>query len=145
MNNTRPPGRSQAPGKGKIMSYNKSTYDGDDTYSIDCTGDCVTGDEVRFDRATFTGSHRRPKFAGFERVTGRIVRDSYGAQKQQHTFTLRLADGSETRIKGRNLYRQGTHRKPWSDESARQIEADKKHRRGDAARKQREIRREIGV
>ena len=127
------------------MRYNVSAYSGDDVYKINCTGDCVVGDEVRFERATFSGSHRRPKFAGFERMTGKITRESYGSQKQQHTFTIVLKDGSVTRIKGRNLYREGTWRKPWADESARRIEANKKHQRGAAARKRRKIRREMGL
>jgi hypothetical protein len=101
----------------------------------------VVGDEVAFDRATFEGSLRRPRFAGFERVIGRVMRDSYGADKQQHTFTLELADGSKTRIKGRNLYANGVWRKPWVDPKARAAAQDEKHARGGAARKARQARR----
>lgn len=116
------------------MSYNTSNYTGDSTYTVRCTGDAVVGDEVRFERATFTGSFRNAKFAGFEMVTGKIIRDSYGKDKQQHTFTLLLDDGSELRIKGRNLYANGTYRKLWADESHRRVAADEKHARGDSAR-----------
>ena len=122
------------------MSYNTSDYFGDDIYTIDCTGDAVVGDDVRFDRATFTGSFRNARFAGFERITGKIIRDSYGRDKQQHTFTIELDDGTITTIKGRNLYKEGIWRKPWSDESARQAAADEKHQRGDLARAERENR-----
>lgn len=112
-------------------------------YSIDCTGDCVVGDVVRFERSVFTGSFRRPIFSGFEIVEGRIVKDSYGAAKQQHTFTIELADGSKMLIKGRNLYRHGVHRKPWEDEARRKQAADEKHLRGDTARRARAIRKSM--
>lgn len=125
------------------MPYQKSSFPGDPEHTIDCTGDCVVGDEVAFERATFTGSFRNAKFAGFERVIGKIVRDSYGRDKQQHTFTLELAESGELRvIKGRNLYANGVYRKPWADESSRHIAAKEKHQRGDRARKARQIRRE---
>ncbi len=116
------------------MAYQTSTYVGDDEFCINCTGDAVVGDEVRFERATFSGSFRNAKFAGFEMITGRIVRDSYGRDKQQHTFTLELADGGELRIKGRNLYASGTYRKQWADQSFRHQATDEKHARGDRAR-----------
>lgn len=122
------------------MGYQESEYRGDAEYSIGCTGDAVMGDEVRFERAKFTGSFRNAKFAGFERITGKIVRDSYGEEKQQHTFTLELADGSKLKIKGRNLYANGTFRKPWTDESQRQTVREEKHQRGDFARAQRRER-----
>lgn len=124
------------------MSYETSTYAGDDIYSICCTGDAVVGDEVSFERATFTGSFRNAKFAGFECITGKIIRDSYGRDKQQHTFTLEFADGSTLRIKGRNLYAEGVWRKPWADESTRGAVADEKHARGAIARAERAIRKE---
>lgn len=116
------------------MSYQVSDYRGDEEFPINCTGDAVIGDEVRFERATFTGNFRNAKFSGFERITGKIIKDSYGAEKQQHTFTLELADGSTLRIKGRNLYNNGTYRKCWGDESRRAAVADEKHSRGDRAR-----------
>lgn len=124
------------------MPFAGSTFRGDAEFSICCTGDAVVGDEVRFERAVFGGSFRRPKFAGFELITGKIVRDSYGRDKQQHTFTLELADGATLRIKGRNLYANGVYRRPWADESARQAARDEKHARGDRARAQRDARRQ---
>lgn len=121
----------------------ESTFRGDETYCIDTTGDVVVGDEVCFDRATFTGSFRNAKFAGFERIAGRVVRDSYGAQAQQHTFTIAMAGGGELRIKGRNLYKNGVFRKPWADPAARGEVADEKHARGDRARLARKERKEF--
>jgi len=125
------------------MSYKTSKYQGDKLYRIECTGDAVTGDRVCFDRAIFTGSYWRPKFAGFERVIATIVADSYGSAKQQHTFTLQLPDGSTTKIKGRNLYRNRVYRQRWADESARRAAAEEKHARGDMARMGRALRREL--
>lgn len=126
---------------GGSMGFENSGYRGDAEYSICCTGDAVTGDEVRFDRAEFGGTLRKPTFLGFQRITGRIVADSYGADKQQHTFTLLLADGAKTMIKGRNLYKQGVWRKPWADENDRRTVAAEKHGRGDIARASRDARR----
>lgn len=123
------------------MPFFESNYRGDGEFTIDCTGDAVVGDEVRFERATFTGSYCNAKFSGFELVTGKIIRDSYGRDKQQHTFTLELAEGGILTIKGRNLYREGTYRKEWTDESLRHAAADEKHKRGDRARAAREIRK----
>jgi len=109
-------------------------------YTIDCTGDAVVGDEVCFERARFGGSWRNPKFLGMETIEGKIIRDSYGASKQQHTFMLQLSDGRKLLIKGRNLYREGCHRKPWPDESLRKAALQEKHARGDQARRWREMR-----
>lgn len=121
----------------------ESTYSGDDVYSINCTGDCVVGDEVAFERAVFSGSFRNAKFERFELVQGKIVRDSYGADKGQHTFTLHLAvtigGVGELRIKGRNLYRNGTWRKPWFEEALRKAALNEKHERGDRARSARRV------
>jgi hypothetical protein len=45
-----------------MMAFQTSTYKGDKTYTINATGDCVVGDEVSFERATFSGSFRNAKF-----------------------------------------------------------------------------------
>jgi hypothetical protein len=110
-------------------------------YSIDATGDAVVGDEVAFEKAVFTGSFRRPKFAGTVLVIGKIIADSYGYQKQQHTFTLLLPNGEKLRIKGRNLYRNRLYRKPWPDEQKRWDALDEKHTRGNYSREVREWRK----
>lgn len=116
------------------MIYQETTFKGDSLHHINCTGDVCVGDHVAFDKATFTGSFRNPKFAGFTRVIGKVIRDSYGRDKQQHTFTLQLDDGSQMRIKGRNLYANGVWRKAWDDESLRSVALTEKHARGDKAR-----------
>ena len=111
-----------------------SQYKGDVNYSIDCTGDACVGDEVAFERATFTGSFRNAKFDGFEMIRGTITKDSYGKDKQQHTFTIRSVEGWDLRIKGRNLYANGTYRKRWIDEEKRGLVLEDKHTRGNQAR-----------
>jgi hypothetical protein len=109
---------------------------------IDCKGDAVVGDEEAFEHALFTGSYKKATLVGFELIKAKMVKESYGADKQQHTFTLSLPDGSTKRIKGRNLYRNDLWRKPWADPSLRSIVAEEKHCRGDTARKTREERRQ---
>jgi len=118
-------------------------------FTINCTGDVVAGDHVRFKETVFRGSWRRPKPVGDRIVEGIVTKDSYGEKKQQHTFTLQVTDssgvepltvGKKIRRKGRNVYRNGTLRQPWSDESQRELAKDEKHQRGDSARAARQHR-----
>jgi len=118
----------------KNNPYEVSTYKGDNIYHIDTTGDACVGDEVKFEMATFTGSHSKPKFNGFVLIEAKIINDSYGKDKQQHTFTLLHKDGTKQLIKGRNLYRNGLFRKPWKDENERNKTLEEKHLRGSIAR-----------
>ncbi len=127
------------------MGFQTSKFAGDAAYSIRTTGDCVVGDEVAFERATFSGSYRNAKFAGFELIKSAIVADSYGADKQQHTFTIRLENGNKIKIKGRNLHSNGTYRKPWADEDARQEARHEKHMCADIARAARAERLEASL
>lgn len=122
-----------------------------DDFTVDCTGDVVAGDEIEFIEAVFGGSHRKPKYLGERKIRAKVLRDSYGEAKQQHTFTLEilgsegydaLPAGKTTTRKGRNVYRNGTMRKPWNDETARTAAADEKHRRGEHARAGRVTRKE---
>lgn len=120
-------------------------FRGDEVYSIDCTGDAVVGDEVKFSKASFRGSWRHPKFDGYEIVEGKIIRDSYGSDRGQHTFTVEDSDGFTTKIKGRNLYRNGLYRKAWNDEDLRLEALEEKHSRGTEARQmRRNIRNGVG-
>ena len=120
-------------------------------FTIPCTGDAVTGDKVRFTEAVFAGSRRNPTFVGTRTIEAEITRDSYGADKQQHTFSMTViaADGEQApdsgariRRKGRNLYRNGTYRAAWADEEQRLAAVAEKHGRGDAARADRQQRKE---
>jgi hypothetical protein len=112
-------------------------------YTVDCTGNACVGDEVFFLKGTFTGVYPKAKFNGYEPTEGKIVKDSYGKRKQQHTFTIELKDTDiKILVKGRNLYRNGTFRKLWADEKEREIVIQEKISRGDVARAARRERKE---
>ncbi len=119
-------------------------------YSIPCTGDVVAGDKIVFDEAVFSGSFKKPKFVRNRKIYAEVIKESYGTAKQQHTFTLMVIESDDATIKpgskilrkGRNIYREGTFRKPWSDESQREIALNEKHTRGDRARAKRDLRRQ---
>lgn len=119
-------------------------------FPFGCTGDACKGDIILFTEGVFGGSYRNPKFLGDRRVVARIVSDSYGGDKQQHTFSLEviasdgydaLKPGSKTRRKGRNIYRNGTLRQAWDNEADRKAALDEKHGRGAVARQERDIRK----
>lgn len=112
---------------------------------IDCTGDICLGDTIQFAEAVFGGSYRKPRYLGDRTITAKVVNDSYGKNKQQHTFTLEiisaygydaysLVEKLTIRRKGRNIYRNGTKRMRWPDENKRSAVLSEKHARGDAAR-----------
>ena len=96
---------------------------------VDCTGNAVKGDYVFFQRAMFSGKYPNAVFDGYEDIEGLITNDSYGAQKNQHTFTIKTSTGDTIRIKGRNLYRNGTQRLLWDDESKRVEALENKYKR----------------
>lgn len=73
-------------------------------FTEDITGNAVTNDYVVFARAVFAGNYRKPKFSHYEIVCGKIINDSYGKSKGQHTFTIQTNE-RRVRIKGRNLYK----------------------------------------
>ena len=125
----------------------------DSEFPITCTGDVVAGDVIRFTEGVFGGSRDRPKKVGDRTIVARVLRESYGADKQQHTFSIEVIEssghqplkpGALTTRKGRNIYRNGTQRKPWPEEADRTAALDEKHTRGAAARKQRAIRNAVG-
>ncbi|XP_043708871.1 zinc finger CCCH domain-containing protein 62-like isoform X2 [Telopea speciosissima] len=116
------------------------------SFVITCTGDVCKGDVVlftqrvyeRYDKVTRNGN-----LLGKRTVAGRVVKESYGAAKQQHTFTVeilwskgfkRLPPLFPLLVKGRNLYRLKTFRQRWDDEEERSRVLAEKHRRGTAAR-----------
>lgn len=121
-----------------------------DDFTINCTGDVCQGDIILFTEGVFGGSFRRPSHLGDRRITAKVIKDSYGVDKQQHTFSLEvissdgddpIATGTKTRRKGRNVYRNGTMRQVWADESQREVSLDEKHERGSMARAARDERR----
>ena len=100
-------------------------------FTSDVSGDACTGDEVFFAQIMWGGSYKRPKFLGLELKEGKILKESYGAKRQQHTFTIENEEGKFT-IKGRNLYQYGTFALPRGKKRVAVLE--EKHKRGCAAR-----------
>ncbi|MDY0362673.1 MAG: hypothetical protein RBR08_14575 [Desulforegulaceae bacterium] len=115
-------------------------------YKINATGDVCTGDQVLFPLRIWEKQaiNRYGKMAnvvtGYELIEAKVVKESYGEEKQQHTFILLLSDGAKKLIKGRNLYGCGVWRKEWKDESLRRATLEEKHNRGYLARKARSAR-----
>lgn len=126
----------------KELNDNKDFLnDWEHAYNIDCTGDVCCGDTVFFIKDIWGGSYRKPKWEGLELLGGaKVIKDSYGVDKQQHTFTLQFGSGEKMLIKGRNLYRYGTLRKKWDNEDERKKIVEEKHLRGNKARKARQYR-----
>jgi len=106
-----------------VAIENAKSISSNDGYTINCTGDCCKGDEITFFNAAKSS----------EKLFGRIIAESYGAEKQQHTFTIEV-DAEPMKIKGRNLYKNGVNRKPWANEEERKKVIEEKHKRGGAAR-----------
>ncbi|KAL0377740.1 UNVERIFIED_CONTAM: Zinc finger CCCH domain-containing protein 62 [Sesamum radiatum] len=127
------------------------------SFTIDCTGDVCKGDVVsfnqkvyqKFDKMTRRGSH-----LGRRTVAGRIVKESYGVARQQHTFTVEVLWSRGTKklaplypllVKGRNLYKFKTFRQRWKNEKERLEVLAEKHKRGAAARNIRAMRKAKAV
>ncbi|KAK1383317.1 Zinc finger CCCH domain-containing protein 62 [Heracleum sosnowskyi] len=116
------------------------------SFNINCTGDVCKGDTVLFTQKVyqkFDKMKRSGNILGKRTVAGRITKESYGAAKQQHTFTVevfwskgikKLAPLFPLLVKGRNLYKMRTYRQRWKSESERLVVLDEKHKRGAAAR-----------
>ena len=121
------------------MTYQIPTFKGDKEFNIECTGDACVGAHVKFEKTEFTGD-RNSKFSHFSLQCGEIIKDSYGAKAQQHTFTIKRVDNTIFKIKGRNLYRNKTWRKKWENESLRKEALQEKYTRGNQARTDRQTR-----
>ncbi|KAJ1401094.1 Zinc finger, CCCH-type [Sesbania bispinosa] len=124
------------------------------SFVLNCRGDACTGDVVLFEQNVYemfsiiSRSASGPP-CGKRIIAGRIVKESYGTAKQQHTFTIEvlwskgekpLPPLCQLLIKGRNLYRLKTLRQKWEDEGKRQKTLMEKHSRGSIARADREAR-----
>ncbi|KAG4937918.1 hypothetical protein AAZX31_16G009500 [Glycine max] len=124
------------------------------SFVLNCKGDACTGDVVLFEQNVYEMFNIASRSAsgppcGKRIVAGRIVKESYGAAKQQHTFTIEVLWSKGEKplpplypllIKGRNLYRLKTLRQKWEDEAKRQKILMEKHSRGSLAREDREAR-----
>ncbi|KAK4719116.1 hypothetical protein R3W88_017454 [Solanum pinnatisectum] len=124
------------------------------SFVLNCKGDACTRDVVMFEQNVYEMFSIASRSAtgppcGTRIVAGRIVKESYGAKKQQHTFTVEVLWSKGEKplsplhpllIKGRNLYRLKTLRQKWDDEAERQKILSEKHARGSVARSSRETR-----
>ncbi|KAK4427422.1 Zinc finger CCCH domain-containing protein 62 [Sesamum alatum] len=124
------------------------------SFVLNCKGDACMGDIVMFEQNVYEVFNIASRSAngppcGTRVVAGRIVKESYGAAKQQHTFTIEVLWSKGEKplpplhpllIKGRNLYRLKTTRQKWEDEWERQKMLSEKHARGGVARLNREAR-----
>ncbi|KAL4376500.1 hypothetical protein GQ457_02G007740 [Hibiscus cannabinus] len=115
------------------------------SFFIDCTGDVCKGDVVLFTQKVYKkfDNMSRRRLLGERTIAGRVVKESYGKAKQQHTFTVEVLWSEGTKklpllfpllVKGRNLYKLRTHRQRWCDEAERRNVLAEKHKRGKAAR-----------
>ncbi|KAB5564027.1 hypothetical protein DKX38_004081 [Salix brachista] len=124
------------------------------SFVLDCKGDACKGDVVMFVQNVYEKYNIASRSAsgppiGTRMVAGQIVHESYGAAKQQHTFTIEVlwSKGENPLpplhpllIKGRNVYRMKTLRQRWEDEGERRRILLEKHLRGSLARSNRETR-----
>ncbi|XP_052180431.1 zinc finger CCCH domain-containing protein 62-like isoform X2 [Diospyros lotus] len=124
------------------------------SFVLSCKGDACTGDVVMFEQNIYEMFNIASRSAsgppcGKRIIAGRIVKESYGAAKQQHTFTIEVLWSKGEKplpplhpllIKGRNLYRLKTMRQRWENESEREKILAEKHTRGSLARSSREAR-----
>ncbi|RCV42889.1 hypothetical protein SETIT_9G251500v2 [Setaria italica] len=123
-------------------------------FVLNCKGDACKGDVVIFEQNIYRRKKGAPRevkgrLCGQRTNAGRIIKESYGTAKQQHTFTIEILWSKGYKpwpplhpllIKGRNLYKDKTMRQPWPDEEERNRVIQEKHERGDVARKSRAAR-----
>lgn len=133
-------------GKGETF-YPRSSF------NINCTGDVCKGDVVLFTQKvykSFDKMTRSGNVSGKRTIAGRVVKESYGAAKQQHTFTVEVLWSRGVKklpplfpllVKGRNLYKLKVFRQRWENERERLRVLAEKHQRGAAARLVRETRK----
>lgn len=115
---------------------------------VPASGNVCVGDTIIFEQAIFSGSYKNAKFVKNIEICGTVINDSYGADKQQHTFTIKVISCSDNSIevgskimrKGRNVYKN-CMRKLWENETQRDAVLEEKHNRGDIARMARMERR----
>ena len=76
--------------------------------------DLTKGTRIRFTEPVFEGSYKKSRFVGNRTIEGTILKDSYGAKRGQHTFTIEVhsAEGYDAdtikpkiRRKGRTVYK----------------------------------------
>lgn len=95
-------------------------------FSIQITNDIVSGDELLLKETLST-------------AIVLVMEDRYSTKTQRHSFKLRILAlegvasrrrGDTYHLKGNQLYPIAKSRKPWDDESVRDLLAAEKHQRG---------------
>jgi len=74
--------------------------------------DLTVNTKIKLKDAVFVGVYPNAYFSHYRNIVGTIIRDSYGAKKGQHTFTILIEEsddndiavGSKIMRKGRNVY-----------------------------------------
>lgn len=111
--------------------------------NIDCTGDVVTGDIIKFQEPVWTtpysgyrkyGPSNLPNPAeGSRGIIAKVLKDSFGKTGQRHTFTLQVLNswgidplevGKVVRRKGITIYHSGVFRMKWDNEDERKVATD---------------------
>jgi hypothetical protein len=87
--------------------------------SIDCTGDVLAGDVIRFTDIIWGGSRTRPVRTGERLIVARVLGQSTAGVRKHHVFTMEVLHSSgltpiepgKTIVrKSRNVYRNGAYR-----------------------------------
>ena len=114
------------------------------SFIIDYTSDVCKGDVDLFKQKVyekFAEVTQHEKVLQSRIVTARVMKESYGVAKQQHTFTVEVLWNSGVRklpplfpllVKARNLYKQKTYRHRWKNKANKVKVLFEKHRRGAA-------------
>jgi hypothetical protein len=75
--------------------------------------DITTGTRIKMEEKVFAG-YPRSRLIGRREITGTVTKESYGAKRGQHTFTIEVEEssgvdapevGKKIRRKGRNVYK----------------------------------------
>ena len=74
---------------------------------IDWNRNAVEGDIVIFKQATYSGSWKRPKFAGYNIRLCKVLYEKYRNDLQHQFFLMDLESKKEFSLMGRNLYGNG--------------------------------------
>ena len=91
-------------------------------------GDIVVGDTIRFSEAVFSGQHYNPKYEGNREVIAEVLKISAGDIQSENTISLRvvsssgeqpIAEGTKTRRKRKNVFRNEVSRLTWENEQHR--------------------------
>jgi hypothetical protein len=99
-------------------------------YMIDCQGDACKGDTITLFKEVWISS----KLCGTIKLFGKIIDECYNFNGR-HEFIIRLFNGAEMNMRGRDLYKYELKRMPWENEKEREDILKEKHMRGSLTRR----------